>query len=142
MTLTKWAEEQLEKINLFEDKSISPTGAIVNHPASKREMCIAVITSDNAYELYMSAKNLCPVGTIIEDYEEQWWNELLENKSSVCKVLLTKALLDERFRKAAETLLKLLERRYSKHFDNTVKAKTVSVENKTDSSLNIVFTTV
>lgn len=144
MTLKQWTEESLKHIDLFGDETVDvKTGAVLRKSPRIRELAISVITSNTAKEFYDAARQLCPggiVGTVIDAYDEEWWNNIWQDKTILCRMLLTKALLDERTKRSSETLLKILEKR-TDHFADKSKQKTVEVKNA-DSSLNIVFTTV
>lgn len=141
MTLTEWTEANLKTINLFSDETVDvSTGAVCKKSPKIRELAISVITSNTAREFYDAARQLCPVGTILEEFDETWWTSIWTDKTIICRMLLTKAMIDERFRRSAEMLMKILEKR-TEHFADKSKQKTVEVKNA-DSSLNIVFTTV
>lgn len=141
MTLQEWTTESLKHIDLFGDETVDvKTGAVLRKSPRIRELAISVITSNTSREFYDAARQLCPVGTVIDVYDEEWWNNIWQDKTILCRMLLTKAMIDERFKRSAEMLMKILEKR-TEHFADKSKQKTVEVKNA-DSSLNIVFSTI
>ena len=104
-----------------------------------RDCSIALITCSTPEEWYNTCRQLCPVGTVIEDYNENWeklYNDLL----LLARVSLTKQLLLERTQKSAKTLLDILERRDSSRWGKESKQTTVDVSN--DKDLNVKITMV
>mgnify|MGYP003289479328 CR=1 FL=1 len=92
-----------------------------------RENSLAAISVDTSKEWYMIVRLHSPVGTIILDYEDdkEKWEQLYEEIVAMCRLELTKKLLDERFSKSSAVLMKILEKRDSKHWQDN---KTVDVK--------------
>lgn len=118
--LTDWAKDALSEIYLWDDvveKRSKKVNAVLTRDVTReRKLAIAIINCANGQELYDVSKQLCPVGTIIEDYDEAFWTRLYSEKRQLVTVELTKSLLDERNRTSASVLLKILERRDRRHW--------------------------
>lgn len=102
-----------------------------------RQMCLGAISTDNSHEWYLVCRLHCPVGTVIEDYDETKWNPLYEEYVAMCRVELTKQLMIERNAKSANILMKVLEKRDRIHWsDNKV------IDVKTNDNQNISISIV
>lgn len=140
MTLYEYTKNEiLNGAELFcEEKVIMKNNVTLKRDTHiLRQLCLGAISTDNSHEWYLICRLHCPVGTIIEDYDETKWNPLYEEYVAMCRVELTKALMTERSNKSASILLKVLEKRDRNHWAD---AKTVDV--KTDGNepihINIV----
>ena len=146
MTLLEWVKDVFKnnEVELFEDeKTIIKNGmTICRNVKNVHDLSLGIVASNNAEEWYRCCKLYCPVGTIIEEYNESEWNELFEDVSSLVRNSLIKTLLNERFAKSAKTLLDLMERRDKAHFakeDQKISAKVTSGEQQ---NLSLEFTVV
>lgn len=139
-SLTEWAESALKDIWLFSDQVEikNAKGIVITRDVKKeRELAIGLINANNAKELYDIARQVCPVGTIIEEYDEDFWTKLYSDKSKVINVHLTKALIDERLMKSAKYLLEVLSKR-SKNWKDDTQGKGIEV--KANEGTHITFT--
>lgn len=140
MTLIEWATKALENIELFQDVievTASNGVKLTRNVAKERNLAIGLINSDCAEDFYGVAKQVCPVGTVIEPYYDYDWVNLYNDKMKLAQVALTKALLDERVSKSANILMKVLEKRDRSHWADN---KTVDVKTTDNQpiSINIV----
>lgn len=138
-TLIKWTENIFKDgVELFEDEHIiTKNGVTIKRDCKRLKACsIGLISADTPEAWYTVCRLNCPVGTIIEPYDNKWidlYNDLL----ILTKLSLTERLLTERHNKSAKTLLDILERRAKSEWgkDN----QQLKIEQKEDKSLNITF---
>lgn len=149
MTLIEWVKDVFKHrdVELFEDeKVIQKNGMTVTRDVKKlHELSLGIVTANDASEWYRVCRLHCPVGTLIEDYDEVTWTELFEDVSTLVRAELVKTLLKERFAKSAKTLLDLMERRDKSHFSKNDDTKiSAKVTNDTESgpSMTLEFTVV
>lgn len=142
MTLYEYTKNEIQKgaeLFLEEQIIIGKRGATLRRDTHiLRQLCLGAISTDNSREWYMICRLHCPVGTIIEDYDETKWNPLYEEYVAMCRLELTKAMMTERNTKSAAILMKVLEKRDKEHWGD---AKTVDVKtngNEQAISINIV----
>lgn len=145
-TLVAWVKDVFKnrEVELFEDeKTIVKNGMTIYRDVKiLHNLSLGIIAANNAEEWYRCCRLHCPVGTIIEEYNESEWNELFEDMSSLVRNSLIKTLLNERFAKSAKTLLDLMERRDKAHFakeDQKISAKVTSGDQQ---NLSLEFTVV
>lgn len=101
-----------------------------------RQISLGAISSNNSKEWYLVCRLNSPVGTILEDYDETYWENKYNEIVSLCRLELTKSLMTERNMKSANILLKVLEKRDRNHWADT--AKQISIDTKdADKSINI-----
>lgn len=144
MTLIEWVKDALKDgVELWSDDKLvtAPNGAVLKRDTKRlREICLGVISSNNAEEWYRICRLNAPVGTIIEQYDDACWVELFNDTTALVRNDLTKCLLKERAAKSAQTLLGILQRRDKDHWSEQAKEKKVDV--KTDNGMNVTFTVV
>lgn len=143
MTLIEWVKDVLKDgVELWNDeKIVSQNGATCKRNTKRlREICLGVISSNNAEEWYRICRLNSPVGTVIEPYDETVWLELFNDVTALVRNDLTKCLLKERAAKSASTLLGILQRRDKEHWSESAKEKKVDV--KTGTGTDITFTVV
>lgn len=143
MNVLEWVQDSLKNgVELWEDeKTIMENGVMLKRNTKRlREICLGIISSNNAEEWYRICRLNAPVGTVIVPYDETVWTELYNDTTALVRNTLTKALLKERAAKSASTLLSILQKRDKEHWsDNTVK-KEVAV--KSNNGTDITFTVV
>ena len=138
-TLIKWTENIFKDgVELFEDEHIiTKNGVTIKRDCTKLHKCsIGLISADTPEAWYTVCRLNCPVGTIIEPFDERW-NSLYNDLLILTKLSLTERLVTERHNKSAKTLLDILERRAKSEWgkDN----QQLKIEQKEDKSLNITF---
>lgn len=145
-TLITWVKDifKNKEVELFSDEKIIIVDGMTIHRDVKilHNLSLGIVAANNAKEWYRCCKLYCPVGTIIEEFNESEWNELFEDVSSLVRNSLIKTLLNERFAKSAKTLLDLMERRDKAHFakeDQKISAKVTSGDQQ---NLSLEFTVV
>lgn len=145
-TLITWVKDifKNKEVELFSDEKIIIVNGMTIHRDVKilHELSVAIVAANNAEEWYRCCKLYCPVGTIIEEYNESEWNELFEDVSSLVRNSLIKTLLNERFSKSAKTLLDLMERRDKAHFANEDQKISAKVTSGEQQNLSLEFTVV
>lgn len=143
MNVLEWVQDSLKNgVELWEDeKTIMENGVMLKRNTKRlREICLGIISSNNAEEWYRICRLNAPVGTVIVPYDDTVWVELYNDTTALVRNTLTKALLKERAAKSASTLLSILQKRDKEHWsDNTVK-KEVAV--KSNNGTDITFTVV
>lgn len=141
MTLIEWVKDALKDgVELWNDeKIVSQNGATCKRNTKRlREICLGIISSNNAEEWYRICRLNSPVGTVIEPYNDTWV-ELFNDVTALVRNDLTKCLLKERAAKSASTLLGILQRRDKDHWSESTKEKKVDVKGD---NLNVTFTVV
>lgn len=93
-----------------------------------RQLSLAAISTDTAKEFYSICRINCDVGTIIEPFEnnEKEWEELYNDVISLCRISIMKEMMDERFVKSANVLMKILEKRDKNHWGDEKKVDVVT----------------
>lgn len=126
-------------IELFSDQKIviGKKGATITRNTEKlRQISLGAISSNDSKEWYLVCRLNAPVGTILEDYDETYWENKYNEVVSLCRLELTKALLQERNMKSAKVLLDILTKRDKEHWSDT--SKQISIDTKdSDKSINI-----
>lgn len=144
MTLLEWVKDLFKSgVELFNDEIIftNDNGIIVKRNTKLlRELSLGIISSNDSKEWYRICRLNCPVGTIIEDYNELEWSELYDDITALVRNRLTKELLKERGSKAAQTLLNILSKRDKGHWGE--EQKSTQVKATTDNGINLEFTVV
>lgn len=138
MNVYDWAENALKDIQLFKDviEVTNSRGITLTRDVSReRRLALGLINSNSPLDLYDVARQYCPPGTIIDDYDEDQWKPLFLDKSKMAEVELTTQLLDERTGKGAKVLLDILQKRMNNWKDTDKK-----VEVKTNEGTEIIFT--
>lgn len=146
MTLLEWTKDVFKnkEVELFDDEKIIIANKLTIHRDVKilHNLSLGIVSANNAEEWYRCCRLYCPVGTIIEEYNESEWNDLFEDVSYLVRNSLVKTLLTERFAKSAKILLDLLARRDKSHFakeDQKISAKVTSGDQQ---NISLEFTVV
>lgn len=141
MTLYEWVKDLFKDgVELFSDEIFITNDkgvTIKRNTKLLRELSLGIISSNDSKEWYRICRLNCPIGTIIEDYNEFEWTNLYDDITALVRNRLTKELLKERGSKAAQTLLNILSKRDKGHWGE--EPKQLKVEQKEDKSLNITF---
>lgn len=140
MTLYEWVKDLFKNgVELFNDSiQIESKGVILTRDTKKLKECsIAIISSKDSKEWYNVCRLQCPVGVIIDEYNDIW-NNLYEDVLSLVKLKLTQTLINERANKSARTLLDILERRSREEWHKDGTSKEVKVESKSQ-DINITI---
>lgn len=119
MTLLEWTKDTLKNgPELFRTEVVSTNykGVMIKRDTTRlREISLGIISSNTPEEWYRICRLNCPVGTTIEDYSIEWI-ELYNDTLALVRNQLTRALLQERSSKSAQTLFSILERRDRDHW--------------------------
>lgn len=146
MTLIEWVKDIFKnnEVELFEDEKmiVKNNMSIRRNVKHVHDLSLGIITANDASEWYRCCRLHCPVGTIIEEYNESEWNELFEDVSYLVRNSLVKTLLTERFAKSAKILLDLLARRDKAHFANEDQKISAKVTSGKQQNLSLEFTVV
>lgn len=121
MNIKDFVENELKNgyVELFSDQKIiiGKKGATITRNTTKlRQISLGAISSNDAKEWYLVCRLNAPVGTILEDYDETYWENKYNEVVSLCRLELTKALLQERNMKSAKVLLDILTKRDKEHW--------------------------
>lgn len=141
MTLFEWVKDIVkdgvelfaDEITITNDKGVR----ITRNTKVLREISLGIISTNNSKEWYRLCRLNCPVGTIIEEYEDDKWNDLYEDTATLVRNRLTKELIKERNNKSATTLLSILERRDKDRWKKDEKQ--TSVKATTNQGINLEF---
>ena len=144
MTLYEWVKDIVkdgvelftDEITITNDKGVR----ITRNTKVLREISLGIISTNNSKEWYRLCRLNCPVGTIIEEYEDVKWNDLYEDTATLVRNRLTKELIKERNNKSATTLLSILERRDKDRWKKDEKQ--TSVKATTSQGINLEFSIV
>lgn len=123
-------------VELFSDQQIytNDKGVTLTRDTRRlREMSLGLISSNNAIEWYNICRLNCVPGTIIEPYEDKW-DMLYQDMLILARNCLLKALLSERDKSSAKTLLTILERRDAAKWSQN---KQVEVKSEKDNNISI-----
>lgn len=138
MTLLEWVKDALKNgPELYRTEVITTNdkGVVIKRDTTRlKEISLGIISSNDTAEWYRICKLNCPVGTIIEPYNEDEWTEIYNDALALVRNSLTKSLLTERASKSAQTLLKILEKRDKAHWSDEKK---VEVMNNEDNKISI-----
>lgn len=142
MTLFDWVKDLFKDgVELYSDVRImTQNNVTLQRDCSKLHKCsIGLISADTPEAWYTVCRLNCPVGTIIEPFDE-CWNSLYNDLLILTKLSLTERLVTERHNKSAKTLLDILERRAKSEWGKPGKDnQLLKIEQKEDKSLNITF---
>lgn len=146
MTLLEWTKDVFKnkEVELFSDEKIINVNGMTIHRDVKilHNLSLGIVSANNAEEWYRCCRLYCPVGTIIEEYNESEWNDLFDDVSYLVRNSLVKTLLTERFAKSAKILLDLLARRDKSHFSNEDQKISAKVTSGEQQNLSLEFTVV
>lgn len=109
------------------------SGSTVTRDVRKlRELSLGIISCNDAREWYRVCRHHCPVGTILEDFNEQKWVNVYEDFKALVHTELTKSMLTEENATKAKLLLDVLERRDREHWLKEQPSRKVEVTAPTD----------
>ena len=124
MKLSKWLEENYKHITLYKQ-----IGTLVV-PEINIDLTVGMISTANKEEFKKLCFNYIPVGTIIDEIEDEWY----EVKLLAVRNYLTKKLLTDPH---AKYYMDILERRDKDRWAK--EQKQLKVEQKEDKNLSITF---
>lgn len=140
-TLNQWVQKTFRNIELFDTpktKTVLKNGAPIKitHQPNKIEveLSLGLLSTDNLKDWTRIVFHLAPLGTIVDEIDETFYNDmiLLLHKE------LTKLLLDASTRTMAEKFINILERRDKERWNsNNRKETTVNVK---DNDIHLTFT--
>lgn len=143
MTLYEWVKDLFKDgVELFSDEVfITNDKGITLKRNTKllRELSLGIISSNDSKEWYRICRLNCPVGTIIEDYNEFDWTNLYDDITALVRNRLTKELIKERSSKAAQTWLNILSRRDKEHWEDNTKNKQTTIKASNDNGIKLEF---
>lgn len=125
MTLTQWLDKT------FKHVTIDETIGTLTVPKINIALTIGLISTSNKEEFKELCFNYLPVGTIIDEIDDDWY----KRKVLLVRNILTEKLLTD---KRAKYYLDILERRDREHWQDTSKSKEVKVESKSQ-DINITI---
>jgi hypothetical protein len=125
MKLTEWLDKT------FKHVTIDETIGTLTVPKINIALTIGLISTSNKEEFKELCFNYVPVGTIIDEIEDDWY----KRKVLLVRNILTEKLLTD---KRARHYLDILERRDKEHWQDTSKSKEVKVESKSQ-DINITI---
>lgn len=110
-------------------------------PKINVDLTYGLLSTENKDEFKKLVFHLAPVGTIIDDIPEDFY----EGKLLIVRNMLTKMLMEEPNHKMAERFLNVLERRDKAHWSKDkkvteIKAESVPTNNADNGTFNLVFT--
>lgn len=123
-------------VELFLDKQVytNEKGITLTRDTRRlREMSLGLISSNSSQEWYNICRLNCVPGTIIEPYEDKW-DILYQDMLILARNALLRALLSERDKSSAKTLLTILERRDAIKWSQN---KQVEVKSEKDNNITI-----
>lgn len=145
-TLVAWVKDIFKNndVELFNDEKIIIVNGMTVHRDVKilHNLSLGIVSANDAEEWYRCCKLYCPVGTIIEEYNEDEWNNLFNDVSSLVRNTLVKTLLKERFAKSSKVLLDLMERRDKSHFAKEDQKISAKVSSDSQKNISLEFTVV
>lgn len=143
MNLIDWVRDTLKDgVEIWNDEKIiiNAQGVAIKRDTKRlREICLGIISSNNAEEWYRICRLNSPVGTVIEPYDDRWI-EMFDDTTALVRNELTKSLLKERAAKSASTLLSILAKRDKDHWSDDKAKKEVAV--KSGNGVDVTFTVV
>lgn len=125
MKLTEWLDKT------FKHVTIDETIGTLTVPKINIALTIGLISTSNKGEFKELCFNYLPVGTIIDEIDDDWY----KRKVLLVRNILTEKLLTD---KRAKHYLDILERRDKEHWQDTSKSKEVKVESKSQ-DINITI---
>ena len=146
MNVIEWTKDALKDgVELWNDEKIiiNAQGVAIKRDTKRlREICLGIISSNNAEDWYRICRLNAPVGTVVEAYESwpEEWEELFADVTALVRNELTKCLLKERAAKSASTLLSILQKRDKDHWADNTGKKEVAV--KSGNGVDVTFTVV
>lgn len=143
MTLYEWVKDLFKDgVELYNDEIIITNDkgvSLKRNTKLLRELSLGIISSNDSKEWYRICRLNCPVGTIIEDYNEFDWTNLYDDITALVRNRLTKELIKERGSKAAQTWLNILSRRDKEHWEDNSKNKSTTIKASNDNGIKLEF---
>ena len=130
MKLSQWLEDNFKHVTLYKQ-----IGTLVV-PEVNIDLTVGLISTADKEEFKKLCFNFVPVGTIIDDIEDEWY----EVKVLAVRNYLTKRLLTDKY---SRTLLDVLERRDKERWSRDKKVTEIKAESNDKSNnnpFNITFT--
>lgn len=128
MTLTEYLEQNFKHITL--STQILSKGTTLSVPEINVDLTVGLISTDNKDEFKKLVFNYIPVGTIIDEIDDDWY----ETKLLAVRNMLTKKLLTD---PRAKSYLDILERRDKARWSKDAKQTLVKAESN---GINLEFT--
>lgn len=127
MTLSEWLRDNLNHITL--STQIFSKGTTLSVPEINVDLTVGLISTDNKDEFKKLVFNYIPVGTIIDEIDDEWY----ETKLLAVRNMLTKKLLTD---PRAKSYLDILERRDKARWSKDAKQTLVKAESN---GINLEF---
>lgn len=141
MTLHEWVQDTIKNgVELFNDSIISTNDkgiSLRRDTKILRQLSLGAISTNTAKEWWLICRLHSPVGTVIDDYDPDKWESMYEEVIALCRLALTKALVDERNAKSAKVLTDILTKRDAQHWQEK-KEVAVNSNNEQPISISIV----
>ena len=127
MKLTEWLEQNFKHITL--STQIASKTSMLNVPEINVDLTVGLISTDNKDEFKHLVFNYIPVGTIVDEIDDEWY----QTKLLAVRNMLTKKLLTD---PRAKSYLDILERRDKARWSKDVKQTSIKAEG---SGVNLEF---
>lgn len=127
MKLSEWLEQNFTHITL--STQILSKGTTLNVPEINVDLTVGLISTDNKDEFKQLVFNYIPVGTIIDEIDDDWY----QSKLLAVRNMLTKKLLTD---PRAKSYLDILERRDKVRWAKEAKQTSVKAESN---GINLEF---
>ena len=134
MTLSEWLTNTWKHVTL--DTVITKNGSTLNVPEINQDLTMGLLSTSNILEFKKLVFHFAPVGTVIDDIPEDYY----EGQILKLRQLLTKELMLATQPKVIQKYLEILDRRDREHWGKD--QKTLKVEQKEDKSLTVEFNIV
>ena len=134
MKLSDWLKNTWKHVIL--DKFIVTPNGNLKIGEINIDLTVGIISTSNKEEFSKLVFHLAPVGTIIDEIPDDYY----EGQLLLTRNYLTRKLLTEPS-KSYEKYLKVLERRNAEHWADKTQGKQVKVE-QTDNNLSVTFDVV
>lgn len=134
MTLSEWLTNTWKHVTL--DTVITKNGSTLNVPEINQDLTMGLLSTSNIVEFKKLVFHFAPVGTVIDDIPEEYY----EGQILKLRQLLTKELMLATQPKVIQKYLEILDRRDREHWGKD--QKTLKVEQKEDKSLTVEFNIV
>lgn len=127
MTLSEWLRDNFKHITL--STQILSKGTTLSVPELNVDLTVGLISTDNKDEFKKLVFNYIPVGTIIDEIDDEWY----ETKLLAVRNMLTKKLLTD---PRAKSYLDILERRDKARWAKDTKQTSIKAESN---GINLEF---
>ena len=143
--INEWLQTNFTAIELSDDpietQTIASNGSIVKTIRKPSKLCVdltyALLATDSRDEFKKAVFSYIPVGTVIVDIDQDWY----DSKLLQLRQTLTKMLMNEKSRHLADRYLKILERRDREHWRDSSKSMNISAKTQ-DTNIQITFSDV